>query len=824
MAMHRKLLLALCLATALPAATSKSAHAFDWLGRIELEAEGLDADDPQLRLKAVRNLQRYAIEWTKKHLLRALQDPDINVRSAAARVLAKHRVVEAVPTITRWLAESDVQSKQVAADILGELGVKEGLPALIRSLGDPDPAVRVHSVKALGNIGGDSIIVPLVTRLEDDKPTVRQAAVQELRELGDARAVVPLVGLFDDSTLDVRVAAIGAVGFLNDTTAVPALLREFSARIEAVRIAAVTALGNLHAKEALADLLVEIDRSGSGTALRGKVAYSMAQIATAHPSHADSQRSLTTLVELLADDRMRHAAKEALLVSGPAAVPRLIDHLNGKIGGHPPTAVELLLLLADKRATPALIAELDRGRISQSIILNALAEIGDTRALLPVLGLLENQDPKVRLEAMQTLGPMLSEQSEAADVIADHLDDSDPAIQKLAARYLGQTRSQAAVPRLTALVEDSKRPALRATALVALGRIGDPAAAKVALRILKAGPPALRHIAADVISEVADPASIKVLLPMATDPKLPYQSLAIEALGAALRGTSNADAATKLQSIAQARRLQPALAAIEALASMPQDSSTHLLLKLAAGAQPSRKRGAIVALGAQKEKGAVPLLRRALQSRNDRLAAAAAWSLAEIGDSKSMPHLTQACSSPALATAVNSSAAVSILATQQETKLLRSLLMHRTSLVRVNAIMGLAHLGDTGRSKKLISLMSKDRSWLVRRAAIQGLSMLGIAKDEIAMAAKTEHRPLVRNAALDAASGPFVPAKRDNWTVFRIVDANADDKAVAEEGRFFVGADGIATAASSDARGRIVYEHFPSGSYVAGALSELTSY
>jgi HEAT repeat protein len=820
--MHRKWLLALCLALALPAAAPQSAHAFDWLGRIELEAEGLDDDDPQQRLKAVRNLQRYAIEWTRKHLLKALEDSDINVRSAAGRVLAKHKVVEAVPTITRWLAESDVQSKQVAADILGELGVKEGLPALIRSLGDPDPAVRVHAVMALGKIGGESIIVPLVTRLEDDKPNVRQAAVQELKELGDARAVVPLVGLFDDSSLDVRVAAIGAVGFLKDTTAVPALLREFNERIEVVRIAAVTALGNLHAQQALPDLLVEIDRGG--TALRGKVAYSMAQIATAYPGNPDSLRALTKLVELLANDRMRHAAKEALLVSGPAAVPRLIDHLNGKIAGHPPTAVELLLLLADKRATPALIAELDRGRISQSIILDALAEIGDSTALLPILALLENQDPKVRLEAMETLGPMLGEQSEAADVIADHLDDSDPAIQNLAARYLGQTRSRASVPRLTALVQEAKSPALRATALVALGQIGDPAAVQVALKILKDGPPPLRPIAADVISEISAPESIKTLLPLATDARLPHQSLAIEALGAALRGSNNEDAAAKLQVIATARRPKPALAAIEALASMPLDSNKNLLLKLAAGAQPSRKRAAIMALGAQRETRALPLLRRALQSRNDALAAAAAWSIAEIGDTGSMPHLTRACGSAGMATAVNASAAVSLLATSKDSKLLKSLLLHRTSLVRVNAIMGLARLGDASRSAKLISLMKTDRSWLVRRAAIWALSILGLAKDEVAMMAKTEHRPLVRQAAIDAASGAFVPAKRDNWTVFRIVDARADDKAVAEEGRFFVGADGIATAARSHSRGRIVYQHCPAGPYVAGALSELTSY
>ena len=672
--MHRKLLLTLCLAVALPAASQREAHGFDWLGRIELEAEGLDSDNPQHRLKAVRNLGRYAIEWTRKHLLRALKDPDVNVRSAAGRVLAKHNVVEAVPTITRWLAESDVQSKQVAADILGEIGAKEGLPALIRSLGDPEPSVRVHTVMALGKIGGDTIIVPLVTRLEDVKPSVRLAAVGELRELGDARAVVPLVGLFDDSSLDVRVAAIGAVGFLDDKTAVPALLREFRKSIEAVRIAAVTALGNLKAKQALPDLLVELDRSGS--ALRGKIAFSLAQIATAHPSEPDSQRALTKLVELLGNPNLQNAAKEALLAAGPAAVPKLIDHLGGKIAGHPATAVKLLVLLADKRATPALISELDRGRISQNTILSALSDLGDSRALLPVLALLDNQDSGIRLEAMRTLGPMLSNNSEASDIIADHLDDENPAIQILAARYLGQTRSRSALPKLTELAENAKRPALRATALVALGKIGHRRSLDVALRILQNGPQSLRPIAADVISEVADESTASRLLPLATNNKLLHQSLAIEALGAALRGSESQRAAAALQTIASGRRLKPALAATEALAGMKGELAKDALLKLGASAGPRRKVAAIVGIGSQRDKRALPLLRKSLQAANRDLSAAAAWSIAEIGDTKSLPHLIRASKSTSVATAVNASAAISLLSTPREVAALSSLLLH----------------------------------------------------------------------------------------------------------------------------------------------------
>lgn len=821
--MRCKLLLSVCLAIALPTTTGTStSHAFDWLGRIELEAEGLDSEDPQKRLKAVRDLQRYAIEWTRKHLLRALHDPDVNVRSAAGRVLAKHNVVEAIPTITKWLAESDSQSKQIAADILGELGAKEGLPALIRSLGDQDPAVRVHSVIALGKIGGETIIVPLVTRLEDEKATVRQAAVQELRKLGDARAVVPLVGLFDDSPLAVRIAAIEAVGFLNDPAAVPALLRALKNHIEPIKIAAVRALGNLRAKQALPELLVEL--GATGTSLNAKVAHSLAQIARAHPEEQDSERAITKLVELLSEDRSRHAAKEALLAAGPSAVPKLIDHLDGKISGHPSTAVQLLLLLGDKRATPALIAELDRGRISQNIVLEALGKIGDNRALLPVLALLDDSDPKVRLQAMKTLGPMLGAHNEAADVIADRLKDGDPAIQKLAAQYLGKTRSRSAVPALSQLVRTAKAPSLRATALVALGQIGDSTGAEVALSVLQNGPEALRPIAADVMSELANPKTVATLLRLAGNSKVSYQSLAIEVLGASLRDSSNTAAEELLREIAVGHRLLPALAAMEALAAINRKSNSALLLKLAKSGHLGRQRAALTALGALREKAAIPFLREALHSGSDSIAAAAAWSLAEIGGTKSLPHLVRGSKSRGLATAVNASAALARLATNKQKEAVVALLHHRTSLVRVNAIMGIARLGDTSQGAKLEKLMVTDSSWLVRVAAIRALSMLGLAGEKIESASKLDHRIEVQRAAIDASTAAFSPAPRDNWTVFRIVDAKADDRAVPQEARFFVGSDGIATVAHSDQRGRIVYEHFPAGRYIAGALGDLQRY
>lgn len=821
------LLMSLCLALALSAAQPHDAQAFDWLGQIELAAEGLQSEDAQLRLKAVSELQGYAIEWTRDYLLTALGDSDVNVRAAAGRILAKHRVRRAIPIITAWLSEADIQSKQVAADILGELGNAKAAPALVRSLGDPDPSVRVHAILALGKIGGDSVIVPLVTRLEDTKGEVRGAAVQVLRELGDARAVIPLVGLFNDPSLDVRTAAMEAVGVLGEESAAAALLRELREnrdRAERVKIAAVTALGNLEAESALPDLLIELETGSSD--LRAKVAYSLAQIASAHEANPQSQQALTRLVESLGDNRMRNAAREALLRAGPTGVPVLIDYLEGKLAkGDPLVAVELLQKLDDKRATPVLITELERARVPQRVVMQALRSLGDARALLPLLALLEDSEPAVRKRAMLAIRPLLTPESEAADLIAERLEDPDLEIRVLAADYLGAMRARSAAAPLAALVRNGKEPTLRAHALAALGQIGDRSATPLALQVLQEGPAELRPLAADVLTELSDPGALAPLMKLAKDQRSSYRHLAITSLGAVVRDTNSEGASALLQDIALSGRRSDAVGALEALSGMKASkSAARTVAKLSQSLDPELRLAALVALGSMGASSSREVLRRVVQSGTDADAAAAAWSLGQLGDRESIPALLTATRRSGLAAPVNASAALVKLARPEDRKAVRLLLLHRLPLVRVNAMLTLATLGDKSAGQKLVKSLRQDPSYLVRIAALRALSMLGLGADVIAERAEKDAHADVRQAAKARIKQPFQPKARDNWMVFRVVDSKADDKPVPRELRFFVGSDGVATVAHSDALGRIVYQDFPPGPFVEGAVSDLSRF
>src|SRR5262245_57916695 len=110
------------LALALATGGARPARAgFDWLGQIELDAQGLKSEDSKQRLEAVTLLSSYDVAYTQKWLLPALRDDDPAVRQEAGRVLGRGQVAAATPVVVEWLADIDAKTRAAAAEILGEL-------------------------------------------------------------------------------------------------------------------------------------------------------------------------------------------------------------------------------------------------------------------------------------------------------------------------------------------------------------------------------------------------------------------------------------------------------------------------------------------------------------------------------------------------------------------------------------------------------------------------------------------------------------------------------------------------------------------------------
>ena len=170
-------------------------------------------------------------------------------------------------------------------------------------------------------------------------------------------------------------------------------------------------------------------------------------------------------------------AMDSLVALDEKAVPRLLEKLNTK---NPLERNRLDELFAGIGAvsTPYLIKYLERNDLrGLRSALYQLGKNGSAEAFVPVLKYAKHEDWRVRGSAIDALGRLkVQKQDESLwrNAILEALKDSVENVRRVAAYTLGEARDSAAVPALTAVLEDDYY-GTRHNAKTALVKIGEPA-------------------------------------------------------------------------------------------------------------------------------------------------------------------------------------------------------------------------------------------------------------------------------------------------------------------------------------------------------------
>lgn len=273
---------------------------------------------------------------------------------------------------------------------------------------------------------------------------------------------------------------------------------------------------------------------------------------------------ITNLIGQLTDDSytVRTAAHKALVQAGKMAIPALILALRGsnsslrgavgnclsEIGEASIPALLQILNDADghvqfwgavtigsfknSQTVEPLLEGLEQAQSSAARrgFISALGEIGDLRAVTPIIRFLEDTDSSVRVGAAEALGNLGDPQAGKALVIG--LEDVDNIVRMYCALALGKLGDLTAVAPLLARFKKEQDSQVRWEIVIELGKLGDPQAYDTLLATLQNDQDGvIRCFAALALGRLGDSRAIQPLIKTVRDKDYNVRYRCIEALG-----------------------------------------------------------------------------------------------------------------------------------------------------------------------------------------------------------------------------------------------------------------------------------------------------
>jgi HEAT repeat protein len=399
-------------------------------------------------------------------LIAALRHADRIICEEAAQALGQigdPRAVEPLIDVLRDTERIGVAGslRGHAASALLKIGNMQAMGALAAALQSEDAETRAaaqHAWQArprsIPALQEKKDVPGLIEALEHDNWKVRHAAAEALGEAGDVRALLPLRKLCSGDSYEGRV------------------VREFDDHAEyeyPVRQAAEMALQRIAARdvdvEKLLILLREFDTDMVGMALAAM---------DSPPVPADLLLSILSHPEQYDDHTRANAAWALGEISFPGSVGPLTDALINGTYEVWTSSEEALWKVSAKTALPleTLFALLTRGTFpTQQRAARALAEIGNSQAVGPLINRLTAKNEAVRQAAAEALGKIGAPALEP--LISIMRSDQEPWERALAAYALGKIRQTKALEFLLHILLEERNNVVMRAAAKALAEGGD---------------------------------------------------------------------------------------------------------------------------------------------------------------------------------------------------------------------------------------------------------------------------------------------------------------------------------------------------------------
>jgi HEAT repeat protein len=353
--------------------------------------------------------------------------------------------------------------------------------------------------------------------------------------------------LNDQKYSSIRMNAAVALGQVSDTGAVESLITALNDKDSKVGKAAVSALGQIGDTRAVEALLI--------IAVRHKD-WRVGEAAVSALSQIGDTRAVEALLIIAVKAiLLKEQATKALVQIGMPAIGRLSLALKDKDADVRQVAAKVLGEIGNTRAVEPLIFALkDSDSAVRIVAIQSLGKIGDAHAVQPLIDALKDEVANVRRAATNAL--VRIDAARVVEPLIAALKDKDKEVRRVAAQSLGEIGNTRAVKPLITTLKDPDKEVRRAAAQ-SLGKIGDARAVEPLIAALKdkdTNPlwaelegkrTSVRLLAARALSRIGTPA-VEALIVALKDNDSDVRILAAKTLG----------------EIGDARAVQPLLSAL----------------------------------------------------------------------------------------------------------------------------------------------------------------------------------------------------------------------------------------------------------------------
>jgi HEAT repeat protein len=285
----------------------------------------LQSKNPQVRRKAIERVRKAAArltyskeDWTTSVLVKALEDPEPDIRACAASALRRMgwtpanaqerasfevargnirgaglRGNAAVGALLLELQHRFSCQRRAAAEALESLTDPRRVKPLLSAMKDEDTSVLVWAAHALSQENSNEVRATLGKLFRNPDPRVRLAAAQALANQGDPADKSFFLELLRDTSFEVRLIAVQFLASFPDPQNTPALLSMLSDYDADVRHAAAKALGMLRSRDAIERLVVGL--GDEDRLVRQAAEASLDQIDPDWAHSACAQRAISVL-------------------------------------------------------------------------------------------------------------------------------------------------------------------------------------------------------------------------------------------------------------------------------------------------------------------------------------------------------------------------------------------------------------------------------------------------------------------------------------------------------------------------------------------------